>query len=110
NAAKKAGGGRVAVWRPGSDAEEANNLDRLTGLFTANLAKDYRNMALLWDTVTVVAASTDSTKLGMEVVGRLFRAFKCDRVGLLRCAEAGRLQLVHAVERRSDGESRPVRD
>ena len=54
---KRAGGGRVTVWRPGTEAEEAGNLDRLNGIFTGIMAKDYRNMVLLSDTVTMVAGA-----------------------------------------------------
>jgi diguanylate cyclase (GGDEF)-like protein len=96
NAAKRAGGGRVALWRPGSEAEEVGNLDRLSGIFTGNMAKDYRNMVLLWETVSVIAASAVFEELAAQVVERIRSAFKPDRVLVFDWTE--------------DGEPRPVTD
>ena len=98
NQAKCAGGGSVA-WQRGTDDENVDGLDRMSGIFTANMAKDYRNMVLLWDTVSVVAKSPDFDTLAVEVSERLFATFKPERVALFRWTEDDRLQLVHGIER-----------
>jgi diguanylate cyclase (GGDEF)-like protein len=98
NAAKRSGGGRIVPWKESLESEEVDNLDRMTGIFTANLEKDYRNMRLLWDTVSVVAGSTDFEELAAQVVERLFSAFKPERVGLVLWAENDEMRLVHDLE------------
>ena len=86
--AKEAGGDRTIVAR----AEEGTTgapLDRLSGIFTANLAKDYRNMLLLWDTVTIVSANPGFDTLAAQVVDRLFATFKPLRTGLFSASQDG---------------------
>jgi hydrogenase-4 transcriptional activator len=83
NAAKRAGGGRVAVWEAGWRREDVGHLDPMTGIFTGNMASDYRNMVLLWDAVRVMAASDEFTTLAEHVLGKLYGAFEPDRVALL---------------------------
>ncbi len=97
NAAKRSGGGRCVTWRQSSEMEEVGNLDRLSGIFTADIGKDYRNMVLLWDTVTVVAGSSDFKELSGRVAEKLFSNFKLDCVGLFRWSEGGELQLIHSL-------------
>jgi diguanylate cyclase (GGDEF)-like protein len=82
HAAKKAGGGRVVPWGEDVEVDETESLDRLSGIFTANLAKDYRNMLLLWDTVGIISANPDPDNLAVQVVERLRTAFKPDRAAL----------------------------
>ena len=103
NAAKRAGGGRVALWRPGSEAEEVGNLDRLSGIFTGNMAKDYRNMVLLWETVSVIAASAAVEELAAQVVDRISSAFKPDRVSVFDWTEDGEPRPVTDIARRGAG-------
>src|SRR5258706_1382616 len=71
SAAKRDDAG-VRVWEKGSDVETAGSLDRLQGIFTGDKVKDYRNMRLLLDTMTVVAASNDSAELARNFTERLF--------------------------------------
>jgi len=59
NAAKRVGGGVVIDWEQRSGAEETGNFDRLSGIFTGNMAKDYRNMVLLSDTIDVIAVNQE---------------------------------------------------
>ncbi len=80
--ARESGGGRIVTWGPDADLEEVGNLDRLTGIFTANLAKDYRNMLLLWDIVGIISANPDPDDLAIQAVDRLQAAFKPERVAL----------------------------
>ena len=75
NSAKRSGGGRMAQWQAGTE-EEVGYLDRLTGIFTGNLAKDYRNMAILSDTVSGLARSAEPRALAAQVVKGLHAAMK----------------------------------
>ena len=97
NATKRAGGGRVTVWRPGTEAEEAGNLDRLNGIFAGIMAKDYRNMVLLSDTVTMVAGPSDFRGLAAQVVEKLYVIFKLDRVGLFDWPDNERPRLIKGL-------------
>jgi hydrogenase-4 transcriptional activator len=78
--AKRNGGG-MGTWQPGED-EETGYHDRLTGIFTGRLAKDYRNMAVLSDTISVLAVASKPEDLAADVVRGLYAAMKPERVGL----------------------------
>jgi diguanylate cyclase (GGDEF)-like protein len=80
SAAKRDGGG-IGTWEVGAD-EETGYHDRLTGIFTGSLAKDYRNMAVLSDTISVLAVASEPQALAAEVVKGLYAAMKPERVGL----------------------------
>ncbi|MDH3255555.1 MAG: sigma 54-interacting transcriptional regulator, partial [Acidobacteriota bacterium] len=82
NAAKRRGGGRVVEWHEEISREEAGACDKLTGIFTGNVSKDYRNMVLLWDTIDVIARSQDFDHLAEEVVDRLTPGLRLSRIGL----------------------------
>jgi hydrogenase-4 transcriptional activator len=101
--AKRAGGGRIATWVPGAE-EEAGYLDRLSGIFTGQVAKDYRNMAVLSDTISVLAASLEPQPLAERVVKGLHAALKPDRAGLFSWSAPDGLQLMYGVSRRGPAE------
>jgi hydrogenase-4 transcriptional activator len=82
NAAKRFGGDHVVAWEPRLDDEALGNVDRLTGIYTGNMAKDYRNMTLLSDTMTVVAGSANVEQLAERVVEQLYTTLTADRVGI----------------------------
>ncbi len=81
--AKKTGGGRIVTGGVDDDNDETGSHDRLSGIFTADLAKDYRNMLLLWDTVGIISANPNPDDLAIQTVERLKAAFKPERVALL---------------------------
>ncbi len=97
----------MVAWRPGSADQEVTYRHRLAGLFTADLAKDYRNMLLLWDTVEIMTSGSDSGELAARTVERLAATFKPDRAGLFRSAEGSDLKLVAGHGMRGDGARRP---
>jgi len=82
NAAKRYGGDHVMAWEPELDSRDLGSVDRMTGVYTGNMAKDYRNMTLLSDTMTVIAGSTDVEDLVELVVDRLYTTLKPDHVGI----------------------------
>jgi diguanylate cyclase (GGDEF)-like protein len=105
-AAKRGNAGSVRVWEKGSDVERAGSLDRLQGIFTGDKSKDYRNMRLLLDSVTVVAASTEPGELARSFTERLFETLHARRVGVLERSRSGAFELLGGLER-ADGSIRP---
>ena len=106
SAAKRDDAGRVRVWEKGSDVESAGSLDRLQGIFTGDKVKDYRNMRLLLDTMTVVAASNDAAELARNFTERLFETLHARRVAVLEASRSGSFDLLGGLER-TDGVARP---
>lgn len=82
NAAKRLGGGCVVEWQDEISQAEAGACDRMSGIFTGDVSKDYRNMVLLWDTIDVIARSQDFDRLAEEVVEHLFAGLRPSRLGL----------------------------
>jgi hydrogenase-4 transcriptional activator len=99
NRAKRSGGGKVVRWGVEVRSDEAATLDRLSGIFTGNLAKDYRNMVLLWETVSAIATSSDFEELAGEVAHRLCSAFRAGRVAIFRAEKESSLELVRGALR-----------
>ena len=102
NAAKLSGGGRTVLWEPGGLASVVENLDRLSGIFTADTEKDYRNMLLLWDTVTVITSHTESRIIATEFVERLGSTFKPKKLDLYEMSDDGEHSLLAAFQAQSD--------
>ncbi len=94
NLAKQSPEGGIVVWRGEAGTAQVGTLDRLSGIFTANLAKDYRNMLFLWDTVNIVSRTSDFDALAARVVERLHATFKTERVALFSWSESDGLRLV----------------
>lgn len=93
--AKLAGGGRSILWQKG-ETESALSFDRLSGIFTADSEKDYRNMLLLWDTISTISAHEDTRTLAKEFVERIASAFKARRVALFGHRQEEELGLIAA--------------
>ena len=99
NAAKRSGGGCIMVWEAGSEIEEVGQLDRLAGIFTGQMAKDYRNMVMLWDILYLMAANLTSSELEEQVVDRLQATLKLEQVALFGLAEDGEPMLKSGLAR-----------
>ncbi len=82
NLARQSREGRVVVWNAEAETAQVGTMDRLSGIFTANLAKDYRNMLFLWDTVNIVSNTSDFESLAAQVVERMRATFKTEKVAL----------------------------
>ena len=100
NAAKREGGNRIVSWQETSESEDGDGQDRLSGIFTGNMSKDYRNMALLRDTIDILARGTDFDGLAAEVVEELYGAFTPDRIAIISGAGGSDLQLLFGLTRR----------
>jgi DNA-binding NtrC family response regulator len=71
----------------------------LSGIFTGNMTKDYRNMVLLWHSLDGIAVHQDFDGLAGQVVERIYTALKPRRVGLFSRDDEGRLKLVRGLTR-----------
>ncbi len=99
-------GGRVRVWEKGSDVESAGSLDRLQGIFTGDKIKDYRNMRLLLDSVSVVASSADPQELALRFTARLFETLQARRVAVVEKSASGAFVVLGGFERSPGGARR----
>lgn len=106
NAAKLSGGARTVLWSPDGSQTGAGSLDRLSGIFTADTEKDYRNMLLLWDTITVISSQADTDTIAAEFVDRIGSIFKPETVGLFSRTDADSPQLLAASTKGGKGEDR----
>jgi len=104
NTAKRMGGGTVVSWQEDFASQQISSFDRLSGIFTGNMAKDYRNMVLLRDTIDIIALHDAFDDLAAQVVDKLYTAFAPSRIGLFTRDEEGHLQLLRGLTR-SDGGS-----
>jgi diguanylate cyclase (GGDEF)-like protein len=76
NAAKLSGGARTVVWSQDGGDSHLDTLDR----FTADTEKDYRNMLLLWDTITVISSRPETEAIATEFVDRVGSVLAPERV------------------------------
>ena len=80
--AKKTGGERSEAWTPASDGRPAPRVDRLGGVFTGDQNKDYRNLALLWDALTVAWAGGSAADIAARLADQLLSAVRPSFVGI----------------------------
>lgn len=80
--ARQSGGNRAAIWRPSTDIGLIGNLDSQSGLLAADAGQDYRNMALLWNTMNNAASSRDAGEQAAALAGRMQRCFGLAQVAL----------------------------
>jgi len=106
NVAKLSGGARTVVWSPDEGASQVDTLDRLSGIFTADTEKDYRNMLLLWDTITVISSRPETEAIAAEFVDRVGSTFGPERVGLYTDLTDDQPRLLAANYAKPDGEGR----
>jgi len=82
-AAKLAGGNVDTMWSPGTEVEQAASLDRLSGVFTGNMSRDYRNMAMLWEVLGAIASNLELETLADQVLETLFSTINPSRMALI---------------------------
>ncbi|MFN8062614.1 MAG: sigma 54-interacting transcriptional regulator [Vicinamibacterales bacterium] len=107
-AARRASGRRVFVWRHDTEPLEAVHLDRLLGVFTGNVEKDYRNMGVLWNALATISVTTDPEALAQAVVERLFELLRPSRVAIFDAAPASGPRLLAGLEHADGGNGRVV--
>lgn len=101
---KREGGDRTVVWDEGIREQAPESHDRLRGIFTADVGRDYRNMALLLDTLSTFATAEEVPQLLTDVTRRIASIFKPDRIGVFRREPGGAFQLLEGVSPGGDGE------
>ncbi|MEA2078523.1 MAG: diguanylate cyclase, partial [Pseudomonadota bacterium] len=106
NVAKLSGGARTVVWSPDGSNSHIDTLDRLSGIFTADTEKDYRNMLLLWDTITVISLRPETEAIAAEFVDRVGSTFAPERASLYTNLEDDQPRLLAANCAKPDGEER----
>jgi len=92
NVAKESGGDRVVHWNPAAEIAVVGNLDRQSEMFSPNVGRDYRNMLLLWNTMTIISKALPLDGLIDKVVANLHKSFDLSKVALLG-HEGGDLKL-----------------
>jgi hydrogenase-4 transcriptional activator len=100
--AKTNGGATSSLFR--SDSEALPPRDRLNGIFTGDTEKDYRNMGLLWDALSAIAASASATGLAALVVENT-ATLRPGRVALFS-VEGDSAEKLLCGRRSEDGEQR----
>ena len=90
-------------------------LNPLSGVFTADTEKDYRNMLLLWETVALISSHPEPTEMAAAMIDRLATGFQPDRIVLYGVNEAFELNQMAsnirddaAADGRSTGQSVPL--
>ena len=105
NRAKLSGGGCVVTWNPADANMPVASLDRLSGVFTADTEKDYRNMLLLWDTIAVISNGAETVSMAREFVNRVANTLKPNRIGLYTFDQNHQPQLIAASQDKTDASS-----
>lgn len=110
NVAKESGGGRVVHWNPSVEIGVVGNLDRQSEMFSPNAGRDYRNMLLLWNTMTIISKALPLDELIDKLVTNLHKSFDLSKVALFGWESEGlklysgctstleRVNEVHAME------------
>ena len=80
-AAQQTGDDSVVLWEPGTQPSVTR--DRLRGIFTADPAKDYRNMLLLWELVALIGSREGPEALANQIVDRLRAAFSPSQLAII---------------------------
>jgi transcriptional regulator with GAF, ATPase, and Fis domain len=106
NAAKLSGGARTVVWSQDGGDSHLDTLDRLSGIFTADTEKDYRNMLMLWDTITVISSRPETDAIAAEFVDRVGSALGTERVSLYTGLQDDQPRLLAANCAKPGGEGR----
>ncbi len=104
--ARQSGGNRLAIWRPSTDFGLVGNLDSQSELLAADAGQDYRNMALLWNTMSD-AGSEDSRGQANSLLGRLQRCFELSKVVLFNWRD-GQPRSLAALPDCTEGEAQAL--
>ncbi len=92
NRAKLTGGARVVVHSLRDEEDPSLTASPLSGMFTADTEKDYRNMLLLWETVSLISSHPDPNDMAAAMIDRLAIGFQPDRLALFTLDEGGALE------------------
>ena len=102
NRAKVSGGARLIVNTFGAETVDGVNVNPLSGVFTADSEKDYRNMLLLWETVSLVTENPEPTAMANALIDRLAFGFQPDCIFLCDIEEDSNLKVLASNVRDND--------
>ncbi|MGB5831371.1 MAG: diguanylate cyclase, partial [Thiohalocapsa sp.] len=103
-ASKVAGGSRAMVWGKDAMTGSMDAHDRLSGIFTADARKDYRNMLLRWETVQDITAHDEPAELSNAFLECIRSIFKPARAALIEQQHDGGSRVVgYAGDRIAEG-------
>ena len=94
NAAKGRGGDCSVMWHPGDAEQQLICRDRLSGIFTANVEKDYRNMLILWDIIGMISDGGDEVQLATGFIEKIQLAMRPTWAALFANLEGNRARLL----------------
>ena len=69
----------VEIWNP-SNLLQTKNLDPLISVFTGDMVRDYRRMALMWDTIGTIASQSDPDEMLRNLLSTLNRTLQADEL------------------------------
>ncbi len=105
SAEKRSGGKGFELWTEKVGTEEADRLDSLSGIFTAEPARDYRNMRLLWDTVRMIATNTDVDEIKNGLLHEVISVFRLTAAGVYDEGQSeGAWKILRRVNNANDDE------
>ncbi len=84
NRAKLSGGGQILLSSMSESSAGLSHFDPLSGIFTTDSEKDYRNMLLLWETVSLVSSTPDPELIARSFADLLGARFRPDRLALMK--------------------------
>ena len=87
NRAKVMGGATIVCAAADDHTIDDMNINPLSGVFTSDSEKDYRNMALLWESVTAITEHSDPIEMAEIIVDRIGWHIQCDVVALFNVGE-----------------------
>ena len=110
NLAQLEGGACTVRWTSKGLANGVGNRDRLSGIFTGDVRKDYGNALLLWDTVKLISAHGESAGMATEFAERVQASFKSGHSAVLSVGPDGTFRLLGGAigeqERHAEGDAR----
>ncbi len=104
NQAKLSGGGQTQLNGCSEMDGKVNHFDPLNGIFTTDSERDYRNMLLLWEAVTLVTTTQEPDDLAQTFVEKLGYRFKPDRLAMIQRDVDEALHVVATSVRSHDSE------
>lgn len=69
----------IEVWNP-NNLLQTKDLDPLISVFTGDMVRDYRRMALMWDTIGTIASQNDPDEMLKSLLSTLNRTLQADEL------------------------------
>jgi hydrogenase-4 transcriptional activator len=93
---------RVHRWHSNDVGASADEIERLTGIVTGHMGKDYRNMVLMWEVLSVIAGTNKVESLVNQTLLALQSAFQPRRTGVFELSSPDEVRLIRGLTASSD--------